>query len=316
MFQQLAQEKLLVWNGWEHKDIAYTIDIMKLYGKNILFYTQTDQYAFLAKKTNIAVKGASTGYDAQKYSDIVLTSNCSISYLYLLQLIKYDSVLVRTALISLIFTQIGKFVFYIIIEAVNMFYTRGTGLAIIRTPFYVMFEFVLFWDVVYYLNWSDSGRAWTFDKKASYFRQIGVKIVEKTVQGILTMMICLYSTGTPSSSNGTIHSYHYTNIAIVFVLLHILVLEKMFNFYQQNFSIYKAIIILSQIVFIYLCFILISVIDKYHFKAILWNILTAGNLLITIIICIWLCLTIPAIRLLWSLVKDRRFRWDKPRKTA
>ena len=38
MFAQLEEEKVLVWNGWDQKDILYTVDVMKKYGRNILFY--------------------------------------------------------------------------------------------------------------------------------------------------------------------------------------------------------------------------------------------------------------------------------------
>lgn len=66
-------------------------------------------------------------------------------------------------------TQIGKYVFYLIIETINIFFTRGTALIIIKTPLYLVIEVVLFFDILYYLNWKDTARASTFDKKASYF---------------------------------------------------------------------------------------------------------------------------------------------------
>lgn len=66
-------------------------------------------------------------------------------------------------------TQIGKFVLYLVIEVINIFFTRGTALMIIKTPLFLVVEVVLFFDILYYLNWKDSARASTFDKKASYF---------------------------------------------------------------------------------------------------------------------------------------------------
>jgi len=39
----------LVWNGWDQKDTTYTIDILKRYGKKILFYTEKDEYMYLMK---------------------------------------------------------------------------------------------------------------------------------------------------------------------------------------------------------------------------------------------------------------------------
>lgn len=67
------------------------------------------------KQANFSVKGSQHGYDAEKYSDITLTSQCSISYLSILQLIKYDSVAVRQGILSLLLTQIGKYVLYLIV---------------------------------------------------------------------------------------------------------------------------------------------------------------------------------------------------------
>ena len=70
---------------------------------------------YAMKQADISVKGSHYGYDAEKYSDITLASNCSMSYLYLLQMIRYDAILVRQGGISILFTQIGKFIFYLVI---------------------------------------------------------------------------------------------------------------------------------------------------------------------------------------------------------
>jgi uncharacterized ion transporter superfamily protein YfcC len=45
---------------------------------------------------------------------------------------------VKSALISVFFTQVTKFVFYFIIEFIHFFYTRGSGLAIIKSPLYIL----------------------------------------------------------------------------------------------------------------------------------------------------------------------------------
>jgi hypothetical protein len=155
----------MVWNGWDQKDITYTIDILKKYGKNVLLYIEKDEYMYLMKESNCAVKGGSHGYDAEKYSDINLSSRASVSYFYLLQLIRYDSVVVQQGLLSIFFTQTSKFVFYFVIEFINLYYTRGSGLAVIRTPFYLVIEGVLALDILYYLNWGDSIRSETFNKR-------------------------------------------------------------------------------------------------------------------------------------------------------
>ena len=124
----------------------------------------------ITKKMGCSVNGGNTGYDLSKYTDIEFSSNCSVSYLYLLQLIRYDSILVRSGLISILMTQIGKYIFYMIIELINIFFTRGTGLVIVRSGLFVVVELVLLIDVFYYLNWKDAGRASSFNRKATYLR--------------------------------------------------------------------------------------------------------------------------------------------------
>jgi hypothetical protein len=117
------------------------------------------------KECDCAVKGSKLGYDSSKYSDITLSSRSSISFFYLTQLIKYDAIVVKQGLLSLFLTQIAKFIFYLTIEFINLYYTRGSGLAVIRTPLYLVVETVLFIDVFYYLNWRDSMRGETFNRR-------------------------------------------------------------------------------------------------------------------------------------------------------
>lgn len=93
---------------------------------------------YLSKQTQFSVAGNSRGYDCQKYSDFNLTSRSSVSYLYLLQLIKYDSVVVRQAILSILLTQIGKFAFYFAIELTNIFFTKGTALLVLKTPLFLV----------------------------------------------------------------------------------------------------------------------------------------------------------------------------------
>lgn len=40
--KKLEAERVLVWDNWDQKDITYTLDIMKKYGKKILFYIEKD----------------------------------------------------------------------------------------------------------------------------------------------------------------------------------------------------------------------------------------------------------------------------------
>lgn len=70
---------------------------------------------YLMKSNDCSIKGSQNGYDADKYSDITLSCKSSISYLYLTQMIRYDSLLVRQGVLSILFTQISKLVFYLVI---------------------------------------------------------------------------------------------------------------------------------------------------------------------------------------------------------
>jgi hypothetical protein len=229
-------------------------------------------------------------------------------------MIKYDSVLVRQAIIGLLFTQIGKFVLYFVVELVNLFYTRGSGLMVVKTPFFIVVEAVLFLDVLYYLNWKDSGRAFSFNGKRTYLREVGLKLLEKGFQGLFVTFITIYSTQTPAGSSGAPHSYHYTYFTIVLTFLHILVLEKIFNLTIQALSLYKTVILLGQILAIYIGFLVVSILDKYHYRGIVWNALLAGNIWVTFLGCLWICLTIPAVRWLWNVLKNRKLRSAESKK--
>lgn len=127
-----------MWNGWDQKDILYTVDVMKKYGRNLLFYYEKDEYMYLSKQAQCSVAGSSKGFDTDKYSDINFTSRSSISFLYLLQIIKYDSEVLRQGLLSILLSQIGKYTFYFVIELINIFYTKGTALMIIKSPLFLV----------------------------------------------------------------------------------------------------------------------------------------------------------------------------------
>jgi hypothetical protein len=88
----------------------------------------------------------------------------------------------------------------------------------------------------------------------------------------------------------------------------------MFNLSIQALSFYKAIILASQVLLIYIGFVIVSAIDKYHYKGILWSALKAGNIWATIIGLVWITLTLPAVRWLWNALRNRRLRTDNVKK--
>ena len=127
---------------------------------------------YLSKQAQFSIAGNSQGYDCEKYSDVNLSCRSSISYLYLLQLIKYDSTVVRQAALSWLLTQLGKYALYFAVELVNVFLTKGTGLMVIKSPLFLVVEVVLLFDVFYYLNWDDSVRAYSFARGDTYFKVV------------------------------------------------------------------------------------------------------------------------------------------------
>lgn len=218
-------------------------------------------------------------------------------------------------MLSIFFTQFSKYIFYLVIEFINLFYTRGTGLAVIRTPLYLVVEATLLLDVFYYLNWKDSMRGETFNKRERFTTEMFIRMLHALLQGIFITFICLYSLQSPPDSTGTPQSYHFTYFAIVYTFLHVLVFEKIFNIITSAISIYKIIVIAVQLLTLYIGFIIVSVTDTYGYYGILWNALV-GKVFLTAIICIWICLTLPAIRLLLQLMKGKRLkRADKAKKT-
>ena len=185
---------MLVWDGWEQSDISYTLDIMKRYARKILFYIEKDEYMFLMKEADIAVKGNThKGYDCDKFSDINLTSKSSVSFLYLAQMIKYDAQVVRQALLCLLLTQIDKYIFYVTVSVIHFFYTRGTGLAPINAALFAVVEIVLFLDVFYYLNWNDSMRGETYQRRDKLSMELLIRTITAILQGIFITFVCFYS---------------------------------------------------------------------------------------------------------------------------
>ena len=79
----------------------------------------------------------------------------------------------------------------------------------------------------------------------------------------------------------------------------------MFNLSISALSIYKGVIIGSQILLAYFGFIIVSVVDKYHYKGIFWGALRGGNIWMSIICCVWISLTLPGIRWLWNVLRHR-----------
>jgi hypothetical protein len=55
-------------------------------------------------------------------------------------------------------------------------------------------------------------------------------------------------------------------------------------------------------------------VDKNFYYGILWNALASGNLIVTGIACVWMSLTIPALRVLKNLMKGRGLKMRNSKK--
>lgn len=73
-------------------------------------------------------------------------------------MMRYDGVIAHESIIQIILTQVCKSVMFGMFELIHIFFTRGTGLAIVRSPLHLLVEIILVFDVLYYLNWDDSMR--------------------------------------------------------------------------------------------------------------------------------------------------------------
>lgn len=314
MMDRLDEEGVLVWDGWEQLDICYTLDIMRRYGRRVMLYLEKDEHMFLMKEADVAVRGGNAGYDNHKYADITLSTRASLSYLYLLQMIKYDAQVARQALLCLFFTQLQKYTFYVVLSLINFFYTRGTAIPLVASSLFTVVELVLLVDVFYYLNWGDSMRGETYQRKDKITIEVAIRTIITVIQAVFIALMSFYSLEVPYDSTGTSHSYQIQNFVVVFSVLHVLVFEKLFNHINLTFSLYKLIVLLVQLTILYLALVAVSLIDTNYYAGILWYF--RGKAFMTAIGCIWVSLSLPALRSLLFLMKKRNLkRGDRPRQS-
>jgi hypothetical protein len=159
-------------------------------------------------------------------------------------------------------------------------------------------------------------RAETFNKRESFSFELFVRTMTAICQATFITLISLYGLQSPTNSTGAIQSFHFTYFSIIFSFLHLLIFEKIFNIFSKSFSLYRAIVILVQILLVYIGLIIISSTDTYHFAGILGEALS-GKVFVNAVCCVWICLTIPALRLLFQLLKSRKLRkGDKLKKNS
>ena len=204
-----------------------------------------------------------------------------------MDVVKYDSKIIRIGIINLVTIQIRKSFILLTIEFINSFYTWGTGLVIIGSPLHLLLEVILLLDIFYFLNFRNQKKAnhyediinWKF-----FLQQFFISILT----GAFITFIPVYSMEGPATSIGTVESSSFTNILIHFVLLHCLLFYKLF-LPPFVFSLYRVLFMALQIALYYIGIIVISEVDVYMFKGIIWYSFE-GRIMLTAVFSTWMVL--------------------------
>lgn len=51
--------------------------------------------------------------------------------------------------------HVVKFLCYFVAEAINLYFTLGSGVSLVRLPLYILTEIVVLFDILYFLNLKD-----------------------------------------------------------------------------------------------------------------------------------------------------------------
>lgn len=78
-----------------------------------------------------------------------------MKFLSLIQLFTHDSHVVYNRLYYIVLVHIVKFICYFVVEAINFYFTLGSGVSLMRLPLYIVTEIIVLFDIVYYLNVKD-----------------------------------------------------------------------------------------------------------------------------------------------------------------
>ena len=78
-----------------------------------------------------------------------------MKFLSLIQLLTHDSHLMSNRLYLIVMVHVVKFLCYFVVEAINLYFTLGSGLSLVRLPLYILTEIVVLFDILYFLNLKD-----------------------------------------------------------------------------------------------------------------------------------------------------------------
>lgn len=104
--------------------------------------------------------------------------------------------------------------------------------------------------------------------------------------GCLIFFVCVYSTTEPTAPSGTVEPKEMTVIVIHFILYHTVIFRKIF-IKPYNLSIFKLGILAIQIGIYYIGFVIISAVDYYQYKGLIWYTIK-GKIILIAIFGVWI----------------------------
>jgi hypothetical protein len=204
-----------------------------------------------------------------------------------MQLLKYDSQMVHEGAYHILLIHILKFVGYFTIEAINIAFSLGTGLAAIRLPLYFLTELVVFFDVFYYLNIAD--RSHILEGRKHTIRNLILEAVKMTIIVLVGSLLIIYSSVTPIFADGTPSSSVFTILQMHFLLTNMLVFSKIS--WTQDLSIFKILVLLAQLAIYYIGMLIVAVTSLYEFKGVIYY-MFGNKLYFVSIVVVWVLLMV------------------------
>ena len=195
--------------------------------------------------------------------------------------------MVRVGLINIVTIQFRKSIILMTIEFINNFYTWGTGLVFVSSPLHLLMEIILIMDIFYFLNFRNQ-RFENYYSDQAKWKYILREFFISILVGAFITFIPIYSMEGPATLTGTLESSAFTVVLVHFVALHCLIFFKIF-LPPYSISLYKVLFLAIQISLYYLGVLIISLVDVYQFKGIIYYCFQ-GRIILTGIFCTWMIL--------------------------
>ena len=151
---------------------------------------------YLAKLCDYSVSSdnKSSANDISKYTDISidLPANTpkTMKFLSLIQLFTHDSHIVYNRLYYLVLVHLVKFICYCVVQAINFYFTLGTGVSLVRLPLYILTEIIILFDIVYFLNVKDGIAVGAEERKLPIVLFLSIKTTFLCIIGTMIIIFC------------------------------------------------------------------------------------------------------------------------------